>query len=61
MDEFKTVGPEVSTTGKKLEMEFEPEKKSPKKWIILGGLVVLAAVLGVVISNIFYFNLLAIN
>ncbi len=53
MDEFKTVGPEVSAAGKKLEIEFEPEKKTSKKWIILGGLVVLAAVLGVVISNIF--------
>ncbi len=52
MDKHKTESPEVSTPEKKLEIEFEPEKKSPKKWIWIGGLVIVAVILGVVIANI---------
>lgn len=52
MDKHKTESPEVTTIGKKLEIEFEPEKKTPKKWIWVGSLVIVAVILGVVIANI---------
>ena len=53
MDKAKTETPKSEVLGKNLETEFVAGEKSPKKWFIIGGAVLIAILLGVLIANTF--------